>query len=199
MPELRFGVVQGDPADALFAPANFPGASTTNITNARALYAILTGRVSEVRGVARLNEATGKYEYGGLGRQSAHQRQAGIWLQDSWHVSPNVTVGYGARYDLTFPFVALNNSYSIGDLDDVYGVSGVGNLFKPGVLTGQAPSSVNSARASGPTRWIGTTSRRASGSPGRRPSTMGSCAASPAAPASSWFAPGTTDRIRASA
>ena len=32
----------------------------------------------------------------------------------------------------TFPFVALNNSYSIGDLDDVFGVSGAGNLFKPG-------------------------------------------------------------------
>src|SRR5262249_54344975 len=47
---------------------------------------------------------------------------------------------YGARYDLQFPFVALNNSYSIGDLADVYGVSGVGNLFKPGVQTGQKPT-----------------------------------------------------------
>jgi hypothetical protein len=119
---------------------NFPGASTTNLTNARALYAILTGRVSEVRGVARLDEATGKYVYGGNGVQRARQRQIGLWLQDSWHVRPDVTLNYGARYDLTFPFVALNNSYSIGDLDDVYGVSGVGNLFKPGTLTGTAPT-----------------------------------------------------------
>ena len=55
-------------------------------------------------------------------------------------MGPNVTVNYGARYDLSFPFVALNNSYSIGDLDDVYGVSGTGNLFKPGVMTGQPPT-----------------------------------------------------------
>ena len=41
-------------------------------------------------------------------------------------MGPNLTVNYGARYDLSFPFVALNNSYSIGELDDVYGVSGVG-------------------------------------------------------------------------
>jgi len=140
VPELRFGVVQGDPADALFVPGNFPGASTTNINNARALYAILTGRISEVRGVARLNDATGKYEYLGQGTQLARQRQVGVWLQDGWHVGPNFTLNYGARYDMTFPFIALNNSYSIGDLADVYGVSGVGNLFKPGVLAGKPPT-----------------------------------------------------------
>jgi hypothetical protein len=140
VPELRFGVVQGDPADAMFVPGNFPGASATNITNARALYSILTGRVMEVRGVARLDPSTNKYVYSGQSDQRAQQRQIGLWLQDGWHVGPNFTLNYGARYDLTFPFVALNNSYSIGDLDDVYGVSGVGNLFKPGVLTGQPPT-----------------------------------------------------------
>lgn len=140
VPELRFGVVQGDPAESLFVAANFPGASTTNLTNARALYAILTGRISEVRGVARLDEASNQYVYGGQGTQRARQRQIGLWLQDSWRMGPNFTVNYGARYDLTFPFVALNNSYSIGDLDDVFGISGVGNIFKPGVLGGQPPT-----------------------------------------------------------
>jgi outer membrane receptor protein involved in Fe transport len=104
VPELRFGVVQGDPAESLFTTTNFPGASATNLNNARALYAILTGRVSEVRGVARLNEATGEYEYLGEGTQRAQQRQLGLWLQDSWHLTPNLTLNYGARYDLTFPF-----------------------------------------------------------------------------------------------
>jgi len=140
VPELRFGVVQGDPAESLFVAANFPGASTTNLNNARALYAILTGRVNEVRGVARLDEGTNQYVFGGQGSQRARQRQIGLWLQDSWRLGPNFTLNYGARYDLTFPFIALNDSYSIGDLDDVYGVSGVGNIFRPGVLTGQAPT-----------------------------------------------------------
>jgi hypothetical protein len=140
VPELRFGVVQGDPAEPMFTTANFPGASTTNLNNARALYAILTGRVSEVRGTARLDETNDQYVYLGEGVQRAQQRQVGLWLQDSWHMSPNFTLNYGARYDMTFPFIALNNSYSIGDLDDVYGVSGVGNIFKPGVMTGQPPT-----------------------------------------------------------
>jgi len=138
VPELRFGVVQGDPAEAMFTAGNFPGASTTNITNARGLYAILTGRVNEVRYLARLNEA-GEYEALGQGVQQARQRQLGLWAQDSWRMGANFTLNYGMRYDMTFPFVALNNSYSIGEVEDVYGVSGVGNLFKPGVLTGRVP------------------------------------------------------------
>ncbi len=54
-------------------------------------------------------------------------------------MNPNLSLNFGVRYELQFPFVAKNNSYSIGDIDDVYGVSGVGNLFQPGVLTGHAP------------------------------------------------------------
>src|SRR5262245_28304885 len=140
VPELRFDAVTGDPAELMFTAANFPGASSTNLTNARRLYAILTGRISEVRGVARLDPATNKYLYLGQSEQRARQRQVGLWLQDGWHVGPNFTLNYGARYDLTFPFISLNNSYSIGDLADVFGVSGEGNLFKPGTLTGKAPT-----------------------------------------------------------
>jgi hypothetical protein len=139
VPELRFGLVSGDPAEGLFNTTNFPGASTTNLDRARGLYAILTGRVSEVRYLARLNEENGQYEALGEGVQRARQRQAGFWFQDSWRMRPNLTMNLGLRYDLTFPFISLNNSYSTGDIEDVYGRSGVGNLFKPGTLTGQVP------------------------------------------------------------
>ena len=139
VPELRFGVEQGDPAESMFVGANFPGASATALTNARRLYGILTGRVSEVRGVARLND-NNEYEYNGLGRQLARQQEIGLWLQDSWRMRTDLSLNYGLRYELQFPFVALNNSYSIGSFSDVFGVSGEGNLFKPGTLGGRAPT-----------------------------------------------------------
>src|SRR5262245_40015414 len=139
VPELRFEVVQGDPAESLFVAANFPGASTTNITAARRMYAILTGRVSELRGIARLNADTGEYVFNGLGRQAVQQRELSGWASDSWRMRPNLTLSYGLRYDMQFPFVAKNNSYSIGDYADVFGVSGPGNIFKPGVLQGKPP------------------------------------------------------------
>ncbi len=155
VPELRFDVVQGDPAEPLFVAANFPGASTTNLTNARRLYAILTGRVSELRGIARLNETTGEYEYLGAGLQRARQTAMGFWLQDAWRMRSNLTLNYGVRYDLQVPFVALNNSYSIGDYDDVFGVSGAGNVFKPGTQTGQPPTfrQLNEGERAYPEDW----------------------------------------------
>ena len=139
VPELRFSVEQGDPAESLFVAGNFPGASTAAITNARRLYAILTGRVSEIRGVARLNEDS-VYEYLGQGTQLARQREFGFWAQDSWRLRPDLSLNLGVRYELQMPFVALNNSYSIGDYSDVFGVSGPGNIFKPGTMTGSAPT-----------------------------------------------------------
>src|SRR5204863_4046244 len=69
VPELRFGIATGDPAAGMFTVANFPGASNAQLTNARAVYSLITGRISSIRGAARLNEDTGKYEYRGDGRQ----------------------------------------------------------------------------------------------------------------------------------
>jgi hypothetical protein len=138
--ELRFAVESTDPALAMFVAANFPGASAAQITNAQRLYAVLTGRVNQILSNARLDESNNQYTLLGQGVQRSHQRNVGLWWQDSWHMGPNFTLNYGARYDLTFPFIALNNSYSIGDLDDVYGRSGLGNVFKPGTLTGTPPT-----------------------------------------------------------
>jgi hypothetical protein len=154
VPTALFNVVAGDPAETMFTTANFPGASTANLDRAKALYAVLTGRVSELQYTARLN-ANGEYEVLGQGAQLAQQRQFAFWAQDAWRMGSNFTLNYGARYDLTMPFVSLNNSYSIGDIDDVYGVSGVGNLFKPGTLTGSIPQfrQLSAREKAYPTDW----------------------------------------------
>jgi hypothetical protein len=148
VPEIRFGLLTGDPAEAMFTPANFQGASTTQITNARNLYALLTGRVSQILGNARLNEDTNLYEYLGNGFQRGRMRQWGFYAQDNWRVRNNLTINAGLRYELQQPFVSLNNSYSTATLADICGISGIGadgqcNLFKPATLTGQKPKYIN--------------------------------------------------------
>jgi hypothetical protein len=147
VPELRFGVVSGDPAAGLFTAANFPGASTAQLNNARALYAILTGRLNSIRGTARLNEDTNQYEYLGNGFQRGRMKQWGFFVQDNWRLRNNLTLNAGLRYELQLPFESLNNSYSTASLADVCGVSGltgdVCNIFTPGNLRGQKPAFVN--------------------------------------------------------
>ena len=43
---------------------------------------------------------------------------------------------YGVRWEIQTPYIAQNNRYSQTTVDGLYGVSGAGNLFSPGVFTG---------------------------------------------------------------
>jgi hypothetical protein len=146
VPSLSFGVNTSDPANGLFTAANFtavnPGVtpSATDLSNAAGLYAILTGRVTQVAGTAYLDEESGKYQPLGAYTERIRQRQGGFYAQDAWRARQNLTVNFGLRYEVQFPFETLNNVYTEADYAGVFGVSGEGNLFKPGTLTGSVPT-----------------------------------------------------------
>jgi hypothetical protein len=142
VPTIDFGIPTGDPADAMFNTTNFRGASTTQLTAARELYSILSGRINSITANARLNESANQYEFLGLGTERGRIREFGFFVQDSWRARSNVTINAGLRYELQRPFYALNDSYYQATGEDVWGVSGVGNLFKPGVLEGRKPAFV---------------------------------------------------------
>jgi len=146
VPQLDFGVDTNgnDPANAMFNtnPANFPGASNQNLTDARALYAVLTGRITQIVGAARLNADGSKYVYLGNLFQKSRLDSFDAYLQDSWRVTPTLTMNYGVRWDVQLPFTTVTNTFSTTTLADLCGASGVGsgpegrqcNLFKPGTM-----------------------------------------------------------------
>jgi hypothetical protein len=145
VPQLRFQVLTSDPANAMFSAANFPGASAANITAASNLYAMLTGRIQQIAGDARIDEATGEYVWVGQGRETGRLREGGFYLQDQWRVRNNMTVNAGVRYDVQLPFYSLNSLYSYATIDDLCGRSGKKsdnecNLFQPGVMPGTTPT-----------------------------------------------------------
>jgi hypothetical protein len=170
------GTVNGDPADAMFTTANFPSASATDLTNARTLYGVLTGRVTTIGRNARIG-GDGNYTVLGASNQYGRLPQWGTFVQDAWRLKSNLTVNAGLRYDVQMPFFSLNDSYSMATVEDIFGVTGpgagfvpgstvdnLGNLFKPGVLQG-SPTTVKAfpkgAKAeangeAGAVKWVET-------------------------------------------
>ncbi|GMV23489.1 MAG: hypothetical protein AMXMBFR57_34380 [Acidimicrobiia bacterium] len=149
VPTIQFGMLPTDPAIGLFTTANFPGASSAQLTAAQNYYALLTGRVSSLSGVARVNAATGKYVFSGQSLEESRLDEFAFYAQDSWRARANLSVNVGVRWDVQRPFRALNGSYATATIDSVWGVSGFAsgcdlsnanptncNLFKPGTMPG---------------------------------------------------------------
>lgn len=143
VPTISFGVDQtNDPANSMFNTTNFPGASTANLNDARNLYALLTGRVTQIAGTARLNPSGDQYVYLGNLMQESKLKAFSLYGQDSWRVTPALTLNFGLRYEVQLPFSPITNTWSRATLQDLCGVSGVGggpggrdcNLFQPGNL-----------------------------------------------------------------
>ena len=131
-----------DPAESLFTAANFPGSSGTDRTNARALYALLTGRITTIAGTGRLNEAGTEYIYNGHAIRRERMDDFSFYAQDQWRWKPTVTITAGLRYQFQLPMQPVNSVMSATDVTSACGPSGLGvapygifcNAFNPGEL-----------------------------------------------------------------
>ncbi len=139
IPTVTLGqVAANDPASQVFVAANMPGISTSDQTAAANLYALLTGRVAAINRSVVADEGITKY--GNIQPiVKNQQREISLFAQDSWRVNPGLTVNVGIRWDDQRPPVNLDGVYTRPGYAGVWGVSGVGNLFAPGVLNGSLP------------------------------------------------------------
>ena len=134
--DIDFDTELTDPAIAIFSSANFPSISSSNLRSARRLYAILTGRIEDIRGAIYVNPDTRQFEPGQLFKANWRTREMGFYGTDSWRVRHDLTFNYGLRWELAFGPIDQFNIFGVGNEENAYGISGVGNLFSPGTLTG---------------------------------------------------------------
>jgi hypothetical protein len=136
VPNANFGLAPTEAAAAMFNTTTLPGASTADISQAQTLYAIITGRLTSVSAEARITPSGDEYVPLGKSRAAGRTREFNFYAADSWRVTPTLTVSGGLRYVLQNPFYPTNNSYTTVTEEGLYGISGAGNLFKPGTLAG---------------------------------------------------------------
>jgi len=152
-PYFTLGIAANDPiatgATNLFTTANFPGATSSQLSAAANLYAMLTGRISSITRSVVLDEKSHKYQSGVMPIDRDHIQEYGLFAQDTWRVAPALTVTLGLRYEKQFAFVNDNGTYTQVGYAGIWGLSGIGNMFKPGTMTGVAPTytPVSSANA----------------------------------------------------
>ncbi len=137
---LTLGVDASDPINSIFTASNFPGIRSTDLGTAAQLYATLTGRLGSPSGSApisgglNVNEQSHQYTPFAPITQRFAYSTSGLFAQDSFHVSPHLTLNYGLRWQFTTPVRNTNGIDFAPDLANFFGPSP--GPFAPGVLTG---------------------------------------------------------------
>jgi len=150
-PSVGFGISTVDPAIGDFtttgASPTLPNLNTAlaDLGNVEGLYASLTGRVTSYNAVVNLNQTTRQFQAGVPRLDRVGQLELGFYAQDSWRVRPNLTFNYGLRWEFYGPPYDKNNMYDmLANPNQIWGISGPGNLFAPGSTAGIAtPEFVN--------------------------------------------------------
>jgi len=139
VPTLSIGIATGDPvntgATSIFTTANFPNSTATQRSDAANMYALLTGRISSTTRASAFNEETRKFQYDDIVQRN-HAQEIGLYTQDSWKVSQSLTFTGGIRWEYAPSPINDNQVYTRTTPEGIYGVSGSGNLFKPGTYKG---------------------------------------------------------------
>jgi hypothetical protein len=131
------GLATGDPALQAFTTSSMPGADNSTLAEAGQLYAVLAGRVLDVNGTFPYSSTTKQFQHT-IGAYNLDEvvSATGLFAEDSWKVSPTLTLNYGLRWDFAVPQHDLTGAYHSASPGDIYGPSGLGNLFQPGKLPG---------------------------------------------------------------
>lgn len=135
VPVYNFGVVAADPVNNVLRNA-LTGVNQNNsdIANALNLYALLTGRLTSVSKTTNVDERTKSYNQFAPLTQRFAFTTVGMYAQDSFRLTPDLTLNFGLRWQLDGAISSTNgiNSSPVGA--NFFGPS---NLpLQPGVLSG---------------------------------------------------------------
>jgi hypothetical protein len=131
----NLGVASSDPIASVLQ-AGLPAINTSNsdFTNAQALYAFLTGRLTSVTTTTNVDENTHQYNQFAPVTQRFAFSTGALYAQDSVRLSPSLTVNFGLRWQFDGAIHSTNGIDSSPIGSSFFGPST--GPFQPGVLNG---------------------------------------------------------------
>jgi hypothetical protein len=133
-PTINLGVSSTDPVLSIFTTSNFPNINTqSDLPNAEALYAALTGRINYISGSSWVNTHTHQYQILGQGTNWEGQALGGMYFQDKWRATTHFALNFGFRWQMSGAVHNTDGLWTGPTLSDLYGPST--GLFQPGVLS----------------------------------------------------------------
>jgi len=120
---------------------NFSGSTSDDYLAARVLANTLTGAIGTVTQTFNITDLNSGFERGAPEVREYSNMEYNLYFQDTWRFRPNLNFNLGLRYEYITSVREANNLalLPVGGSAALYGVSGEGNLFQPGTLTGTAP------------------------------------------------------------
>src|SRR5262245_14618626 len=136
-PANNDGIVTSDFTDL---PSGAEGNAIVN--RARAIYSDLTGFLGTASRTFNVADPGAGFAPGSSFNEAIRQRDLSLYAQDQWRARRNLTLSYGVRWEFIGVPQTLNGLtlQPVNGVEGLFGISGRGALFNPGVVKGSGPT-----------------------------------------------------------
>ena len=125
---------------------NLPaGTAGTAIANTgRQIYRDLVGLLANASQTFNVTSPQSGFVPGATRSREFKYNDVSLYFQDQWRAKRNLTLSGGLRWDYEgVPSLPDGLGLQVTDFNDLFGISGPGNLFHPGVLGGKANATLD--------------------------------------------------------
>ena len=118
---------------------NLPAGATGTaiVTRATNVFADVTGFLASAAATFNVTSPTSGFVSGATRARIFKQRDLALYVQDQWRARPNLSLNFGVRWDYQgVPTIPNGLGIQVTNINDMFGVSGPGNLFNPNAAPG---------------------------------------------------------------